>query len=338
MLVPRNILSSLVTMPFVPGGILLLIGPLLVGVCMNWCLWGLLTVQIYYYSTFFKDSWHMHILVYSLYLVDSIQVFINMDIVFDLLCNNWGNAERLLTPGWALCTMPIFSGLVSFPVQCFFAARIWNLRASWKSLLSQIAIKCIIIFVILCGLAQALCAIIAGARMIVIGNITKISILNAYISIWLGGSTVCDTVITITLLLLLRSARKEAHWKETKSLIDSLIQQTVQTGLITTFAASVELILFLVSNKTYLHTIFACILGKLYTNSLMATLNSRAWNRTNKEFSTLKEEGSLNIGNRSTVGSNVPGRVLVCHVDHVHHIHSDIDSSTVAPSFFASRS
>jgi len=303
---------------------------------MSWFLWGILTVQIYYYSTFFKDSWRLRTLVYGLYVVDSLQVFVNMQSAFDLLCNNWGNAEKILVPGWTFCIMPVFSGLVSYPVQCFFAFRIWKLRTTWKAPLAQLALKFVIAFVLLCGLAQALGAMITGGRLAEIGDTRLISVLNAYIALWLGGSTVCDTVITITLLLLLRSAGKTTEWKKTKNLIDSLIQQTVQTGMITTIAASVELILFLVLNKTYLHTILACILGKLYTNSLMATLNSRAWKRTNKGSmltTTDVENISINKFSRNGLDSNTSGQVLV-RVDHIHQVHSDTDSATKMESHF----
>jgi len=211
---------------------------------MTWFLWGILTVQIYYYSMFFNDSWRLRTLVYGLYVIDSFQVFVNMHAVFKLLCNNWGDAEKLVVPGWTFCIMPVFSGLISFPVQCFFAYRVWKLRMTWKSQLAQIALKCIIAFVFLCGLAQGLSAVITGGRLVELGDMRLISALNGYIALWLGGSTLCDAVITIMLILLLRSAGNQTEWKQTKSLIDSLIQQTVQTGLITTIAASVELILF----------------------------------------------------------------------------------------------
>lgn len=51
---------------------------------------------------------------------------------------------------------------------------------------------------------------------------------------------------------------------------------TVETGLVTTTAAIAELILFLVFQKNNLHMIPALALAKLYTNTLLATFNSRS--------------------------------------------------------------
>jgi hypothetical protein len=72
---------------------------------------------------------------------------------------------------------------------------------------------------------------------------------------------------------------------------------TVETGLITTTAATTELILYLVYQKNNLHMIPALALAKLYTNTLLATFNSRSIafsgsTRTEAEHSTQYTGGS----------------------------------------------
>jgi hypothetical protein len=58
-------------------------------------------------------------------------------------------------------------------------------------------------------------------------------------------------------------------------MIDTLILFTVNTGLLTFSAAMLHLILFVASPTTGVHFAFHFIIGKLYTNSLYASLNTR---------------------------------------------------------------
>jgi preprotein translocase subunit SecF len=52
----------------------------------------------------------------------------------------------------------------------------------------------------------------------------------------------------------LRKVGKKTQWHQTKSIINNLIQQTVETGAVTTVTALLELIFFLAEQNTSLHT------------------------------------------------------------------------------------
>ncbi|KAF9561010.1 hypothetical protein CPC08DRAFT_457920 [Agrocybe pediades] len=58
-------------------------------------------------------------------------------------------------------------------------------------------------------------------------------------------------------------------------MVNKLISNSIQTGLITAACAGVDLALFVSFTSRNYHYVPAYILGKLYTNSLLATLNSR---------------------------------------------------------------
>jgi len=60
----------------------------------------------------------------------------------------------------------------------------------------------------------------------------------------------------------------------TDDVIDKIIKLTVQTCLFTSLIASIDLILFL-ADHTALYLAFTGPLSKLYTNSLLSTLNAR---------------------------------------------------------------
>ncbi|KAG8951426.1 hypothetical protein FRC04_006197 [Tulasnella sp. 424] len=93
-----------------------------------------------------------------------------------------------------------------------------------------------------------------------------------------------DVMITISLVSYL--AKANSGFSQTDDVISSdeadetasteLIRTTVETGAVTATAATTELILFLVYKNNNLHMIPALALAKLYTNTLLATLNARS--------------------------------------------------------------
>jgi hypothetical protein len=72
---------------------------------------------------------------------------------------------------------------------------------------------------------------------------------------------------------------------------------TVETGMITTTVAIAELILYLVYQHNNLHMIPALVLAKLYTNTLLATFNSRSVAFNGSSSRTDAERSTQYVGN-----------------------------------------
>lgn len=108
--------------------------------------------------------------VYGLYIADSVQTMIAMHSGFRILCTHWGNIDAVIFPGWTFCVVPIFSGIsaiteilfnrkyhwhsaiaVSFPVQAFFAHRVWNLKKAYRSGTANIILNIVIFFIVSVG-------------------------------------------------------------------------------------------------------------------------------------------------------------------------------------------
>lgn len=66
-----------------------------------------------------------------------------------------------------------------------------------------------------------------------------------------------------------------------ENIINTIIVFTVNTGALTCSASTAHLVFFLASPNTGIHFTFHFMLAKLYTNSLYASLNSRAVFRRN---------------------------------------------------------
>ncbi|KEP52245.1 putative transmembrane protein [Rhizoctonia solani 123E] len=124
--------------------------------------------------------------------------------------------------------------------------------------------------------------------------------LKAQISLWLVTSALADTAITITLSWYLHSNR--TGFSRTDDIITKLIRITVQTGLITTVWALVDLIMFLAVPNP-LHLMFNLPLPKLYSISLLSTLNARGgWGND-----------SMGLGRNTTGGISIPVSIEASH-------------------------
>ncbi|KAI0685982.1 hypothetical protein C8T65DRAFT_678049 [Cerioporus squamosus] len=85
-------------------------------------------------------------------------------------------------------------------------------------------------------------------------------------------ATVADTILTIALIVVLQRSR--TGMKGTDDLIDILIVYTFNTGLVT---GVLSLILASAMPKNFIYLCFNIITARLYANTLLAAVNSRAF-------------------------------------------------------------
>lgn len=116
---------------------------------------------------------------------------------------------------------------------------------------------------------------------------------------------------------LFQLARASTGFSQTDSVITKLIRMTVETGMLTTTAAITELILFLVYQHNNLHMIPALALAKLYTNTLLATFNSRSLAFTSSSR-TDAERSTQYAGNEWRRGQTTKDRVQITTVRETH--------------------
>ncbi|KAK0472435.1 hypothetical protein IW261DRAFT_1665062 [Armillaria novae-zelandiae] len=136
----------------------------------------------------------------------------------------WGDINSLLFFHWSWEVLPSLNGTISALVQTFYVWRIYNLtKIVWIPLLIELVA-------------------VEGH------GVDKLLGLSAEISAWLAGSAACDVMITSTLVFV-------SNFSGTTSAVTKLIHFTVGTGLLTSAAAIVELIIWLTLPEYSIHLI-----------------------------------------------------------------------------------
>ncbi|KAF9523765.1 hypothetical protein CPB83DRAFT_862249 [Crepidotus variabilis] len=253
-------------LPPIPPNIGRIAGPLLVGHLLNWALFGVLSMQIYmYHLAFPNDPPRSKALSYGVYVFEAVQTFILTQTAFHAFADGFGNLLYLDEIGTIWFSVPIMSGIVAFVAQTFYAYRIKVLSDS----------KIVASFVVLLAVVQLGGAIATGVMSERAKYSSKFLGTDSLITtgIWNGGSALCDTIIAICMTVYL--ARRNTGMAHTRNLVKKIIRLTVETGSLTAVIALLNFVLALLPGHPTYYMATAGILGKLYSNSMMAVFNSR---------------------------------------------------------------
>ncbi|KAJ6540861.1 hypothetical protein DFH09DRAFT_1368508 [Mycena vulgaris] len=226
----------------------MLTGSILIGTQLNWALLGTLTLQVYiFHVSFPTERAPIKALVYTIFLLDVLQSAPSSHFAFEVLATGWGNPEALQKLPWTNAAIPVITGMVSAPVQIFFAWRIYNLRKDSRYTI----VVCGLIITL--ALLQSSTGMAGGIKFALLTQVPsgKSDVLLILLQIWLIGSVACDVIIAVTMIIILTQYRKATPWKNTDSLITKLISHTIQTGALTSIVVILDLALFFAYSSSY---------------------------------------------------------------------------------------
>ncbi|KAJ6574560.1 hypothetical protein B0H19DRAFT_605032 [Mycena capillaripes] len=246
-------------------GINLILGPVILGIIINTFILGIVFSQavIYYTSSRYKkDSWVIKGLVSWALLLDMFHSSAVIFVIWEYCINHFGDTVFLRTTPWPYPTTPIFSSCAAVPIQIFLAWRILRLSKSWPifGVLSAVA------------LASGVMAWISAIRAVQASNIKDFAALIPVVDTWLVLSVICD--VSLTTLLFLYLHRSRTGFPRTDNIITTLIAKSIETASFCTFISIMDLITFTILQNTNFHFVFALVAGRMYTNTLLATLNN----------------------------------------------------------------
>uniref|UniRef100_A0A0W0G8N6 DUF6534 domain-containing protein n=1 Tax=Moniliophthora roreri TaxID=221103 RepID=A0A0W0G8N6_MONRR len=267
-------------------------GPMFIGGVLTILLFGISVTQTYIYWDAYKnkDRWFIKYFVLLLFIADVVHCVFIVVYLYDAVIKHFDDVSFLATSNWVFNTEPALSGMISGMVQAFFGWRVKVLTGSWILL-------AIIQF---CSAAAFLMGIATAIACGIVKSFADFQKFQVVVIIWLVCATLADIIITVTLVIHLK--RHKTGFKNTDSHLDRIIRckflsVTVQTGLVTAVWAMADLLVYLL-DPTGTHLIFNCVLPKLYTNSLLSSLNSRGGWRYNDSENTSTKHSQNDIGLR----------------------------------------
>jgi len=264
-------------------------GQMFIGFFINVLLCGIMITQVYLYGvTFKKDPIWMKVAVALIFIADLLHTGFLFAYLYNALISRYGIAEALNDADWVFATDPALTGLIAFAVQAFFSWRVKVLTKSW------ILAGLIMVLAAAGGVAGIWTAVEVGIHP----RFTEFQSFKATVIVWLAAEAFCDVVITTILVWYLR--KHKTGFSHSDLIVDRIIRLTMQTGFLTMVVASLDLITFLTDPKGT-HLIFNFPLAKLYTNSLMSSLNARqGWQFSNQGKSVVDSESGNHTASLST--------------------------------------
>ncbi|KAJ7148006.1 hypothetical protein C8R46DRAFT_1128869 [Mycena filopes] len=234
---------------------------------LSTALYGMGILQAFLYFHWYpKDRWTLKAV--SAFFFDGLYLS---------LITNFGNGPALDILFWyaqLLCgvnsTISVASSLTLSPQYFGHCLHLLNPR--------QIIVPALVVILGLVSLATAIGKPLPGPRSLAyqttqLGHFSRLDVTKPVMTTQSASILACDVVITTALVYTMRG--KKGDIKSTNSMLTTLMVNAVSRGFLTALCALLNLILFLVKPNTFYFFIGLIMSGKLYMNSLLATLNQR---------------------------------------------------------------
>ncbi|KAI0630878.1 hypothetical protein C8Q77DRAFT_232671 [Trametes polyzona] len=258
----------------------LLAGPQLLGFFFAWALQGVLSVQTYiYYLLFPSDTIATKILVYGAFVYEWIQISLVTQAAFENNVYNFGNVDSLTHFHNTWFSIPIMCAIISAVVQWYFCWRIF----AFSRLKVLVGIMASFAFF------QMAVGITGGVLLHAL-DVSAVGPLpfraTAVFIVWFSSSAAVDVMIAACMTVCLLKSKTGIHRSD--ALLSRLIRLAIETGTLTATVAILNAVLFAASP---IYQCPALLLPKLYANTLLANLNSRAVLRRMDDANYLAELG-----------------------------------------------
>ncbi|KAJ6495386.1 hypothetical protein C8R45DRAFT_987174 [Mycena sanguinolenta] len=240
------------------------VGPLLLGILLNTYLYGLVTNQyMSYVKHRFNDPLWIKTIVIVLFVVDTAHTIVGVYAAWDMCVTNFNNSDNLSRVNWTIPFTAIAAGTSGTVTQVFLIHRVFKLTKS----------KCLVVILATLSAGSLVFGWMAGLRSGIMGDVQKFNLIYPVVTSWLTLLATVDLLITAILIFVL--SRSKTGFRRTDTIINRLIRGAIQTGLFASIFALGDLISFRVAPDTTFYGLFAFPIGRIYTNTLLDTLNAR---------------------------------------------------------------
>ncbi|KAE9385092.1 hypothetical protein BT96DRAFT_1026698 [Gymnopus androsaceus JB14] len=259
-------------------------GAVIIGVIVASFLLGLSAVQAFIYFSQQNDPRPIRTLVTFVVLFDFIHQALISHTGYYYLVTNYTSPVALGTVIWSLLVEVLFNGFTAFLAQSFLTWKIYRLseRNLW---LTGIASSIV--------LAEFACVTAFGAISLArVRTYVELAEDLKGLSITVNALAAAGDVLIAGILSVLFQTSKTG-FRRSQTMLNRLTLFAVSTGALTSLCAVASLISILAAPDTFIYITFFFAMGRLYTNSLLATLNAR--NAIRRAGNNVQSTSDINI-------------------------------------------
>ncbi|KAJ7623696.1 hypothetical protein FB45DRAFT_113204 [Roridomyces roridus] len=291
-----------------------------IGVIVSATLYGVSVVQTWWYATHTNDNWPLKTLVAAVMLCDTAHQVLISHTVYYYAITHYSDPTQLVKIIWSLLVEVLFNGLTALLVQSFLTVRVWRLSNGNKWLTG------ISILLVMGEFGCVLAYLALSLPMKTFAELERLHYLSMAVNALAAAG---DLFIAGSLVILLRRSR--TGFQRSDTMIRKLVIFAVNTGVITTSFAIASLISIATAKNTFIYILFYFCMGRLYANSLLATLNARKMirgaadgvNTTSENGLSLREISKSKSGASFSLGSKRPN--ISIKIDTTQEFNRDVE-------------
>ncbi|KAJ7440203.1 hypothetical protein B0H11DRAFT_2099985 [Mycena galericulata] len=276
------------------------LGAMEIGAVLGTFLFGIETLQTFnYYRRFPEDSKLLKATVAVIWCLELVNTICGLGAIYIMTVTFYGHApnQHILNPPHTLNITILLSAPINALVQLFFGNRIRVLSGHW-----HIMVLCVVLTLLrfICDVALTIAFWVSPLGFSVLRANYHWEMITAS-----SVGPAVDGLIAVSMCFCLWRVRGSG-FKRTQRMVDTLIVWTVETTLITSVAGIMQLVLFL-ARADLSFMAFFFIQPKLFSNSMLASLNGRQRLRLLDQGETV----SLSLELAHTPERTKNGRVLI---------------------------
>ncbi|KAH9884530.1 hypothetical protein C8Q73DRAFT_796237 [Cubamyces lactineus] len=306
------------------------LGPIYLGVTMGMMLYGLTIHQAYRYykhcpeDRFFYPKGIVSLILQVPLAFETVHTVVWMYLGYRYLVIEAFDIGGILASHWTVSFTFILTPCTLYTCQVFYCYRIWHFGSTFyrRFLIPAAVTMC----------TGVMFAIVAGVKaFLTVRRITDLSRLNWMVSIAYGFSGGSDILLAGILIFTLLRIRKESKVRSTRSVLNTLIIYTINTGLLTSIVSFFAFLFATVLPGNFIYAGISIVGSKrehiapgvviasvalivqrpsVYANSVLALLNSRRYlnNRLQDDFSSVDMGGEDTPEQTSSTSRSQPMR------------------------------
>jgi len=239
-------------------------GAFLIGVVVSAVLFGVTCIQTWYYFQNYSDNILVKATVTLLLVFEALHSVFSIHAIYYFVILNYLNPVALLKATWSATLTLAVSSVIMLIVHLFYTRRVYHMSRK------NIPLTVLIILLALAHFATGISVTVRAFQLKYWAEFaTIVNIVDASLSL----AVAIDVLIAASLSYYLHTSRSGI--RSTDTLINRLMVYAINNGILTSVFDIITLVFVTIEVDNLIFLSVFQVVGNLYTNSMLATLNSR---------------------------------------------------------------